>query len=247
MEITTWEDRERWGVGRMPSLYEIEGLAHDFLVLTRSLGIMRPDPWRIFAFLRRHYGLSIRWETPPETRGWSHRRWLFIRPGLSLEETLEDLVHELTHWFLTDECVPTATQDLIADQVILCWRMPRAAVTHVVNSCRGFIPALDILLLMYGKAAPALDVLVRAAMVCKVGLLVYTPSDGQLTVVGGGTYEVNVVLDEREAIACARRAILGGDPVPDARGFVAVPLRVGAEVLAVVAVDLVAREWVCGF
>ncbi len=129
------------------------------------------------------------------SKGWNYQLGVYIDPSTPEEDQEEVIAHELSHWWLTLMGVLSAQQDMIIDQFMLCWRMLRAAIYRKTSQERGgFSGGVQDLIDTYSAVASPIDVLVRAAMICRVGLVIFDEHCNRVPV-GAGLFEMKIEME----------------------------------------------------
>lgn len=236
--ISDWERLRNLDTGALPTIADLEGWAHMLLSSVEMAGVVAPLPSEILAVLLRQERILLYRSAPNVAGGWYYLYGIFIDPDTPEAELEAVIGHELWHWWLTTMGVMFALQEHIADQFGACVLVPRYAVYQLTSrEVGGFAYGIQTLLDTYADVATPSEILVRAAMVCQVGIVVYD-AQGDRVNIGDGVYPINLRMDRAEERRVVRRAL-------DALG----PVHLHSleyEVADVVAVAFFARErsWV---
>lgn len=236
--VLSWESLRALDMDSLPSLEELETWAYSFLSSVGMAGHVVPRPSQILAALVRYEQLVVFEATPTAADGWYYLRGIFLDPDTP-DDLLEDLIaHELSHWWLTCCGVRPSLQEHVVEQFECCWRVARYGVYQLTSrEVGGFAGGIQALLDTYAHAATPEAILVRAAMVCRVGIVVFD-AQGRRVPIGPGFYVYNLHMDEGGEVCAVDRALASNDLVHlHSQDFDGVDL---------VAVPFVARErrWV---
>lgn len=228
--VLSWDYLRLLDMAAAPSLEELEGWAYSLLCHAGMSGHVAPLPSQVLASLVRANLIVVYDVAPSLADGWYYIRGVYIDPDTPAFEIEEVIAHELSHWWLTYVGVRRSHQDAVVDQFQLCWRIARYGVYQLTSRERGgFAGGLQALVDTYKDTATPQDILTRAVMICRVGVIVFDDSGMRRLVVGGGLHEFNLVMDEGGEAFAVSLASSGDDIVPlhaqglDSADLVAVP------------------------
>ena len=206
--VPAWAELRAIDLDERPSLDEMEGWAHQLLSSVGMAGHLVPRPSQILAALLRHGMIEVFRVAPTPADGWYYTRGIYLDPDTPEGEVEGVIAHELTHWWLTTMGVRRSLQEHIADPFTVCWRIPRHSVYRLTpRDVGGFAGGIQALLDTYEHTATPADILTRAAMVCRVRLVVYRSSGVRWPEIGEGVYPFNLVMDEGGEVCAVSRAL----------------------------------------
>lgn len=212
-EIPSWERLRNLGTGALPSIEDMEGWAHMLLASVGLAGAINPLPSEILASLLRQERIILYGTAPKVAGGWHYLYGIYVDPDTPEAELEAVIGHELWHWWMTTMGVMCVLQEHLADQFNACVLIPRHAIYQLTSrEVGGFACGIQTLLDTYAHVATPSEILVRAAMVCKVGLVVFD-AQGERVPVGDGLYPVNLRMGREGERAAVGRALVAVGPV----------------------------------
>lgn len=211
--ISEYERLRNLDTGALPSLADLEGWAHMLLASIGMAHAVSPLPSQILAALLRQDRLIVFTSAPRAAGGWYYLYGIYIDPDTP-EGELECVIgHELWHWWLTCMGVMRGLQEHIAEEFGACVLMPRHAVSQFTSrDVGGFACGIQTMIDTYAHVCTPSDILVRAAMICHVGLVVFNAQCGRVNI-GDGVYPMNLRMSREQERDVVQRALSSVGPV----------------------------------